>query len=111
MLTLEDQIYAGMVEALKIKPSQEEMARAGAHPTEKVDAYDLYLRGRNAMRSQQDVKALKVAIDFFDQAKQERPRFCAGLFGIADASMLMYHQNKDSFWSQKALAAAQQAQG
>jgi serine/threonine-protein kinase len=110
LLTLEDQIYAGMVEALKIKPSQEEMARAGAHPTEKVDAYDLYLRGRNAMRSQQDVKSLNTAIDFFDQAKQNDPAFALAYSGIADASMLMYHQNKDSFWSQKALAAAQQAQ-
>src|SRR6267378_3672884 len=47
LLTLEDQIYAGLVEALALKPTSEESARATPHPTENIEAYDLYLKGRS----------------------------------------------------------------
>ncbi len=41
VLALEDQIYATVASALELKPSDEEQARVGAHPTENVKAYDL----------------------------------------------------------------------
>jgi len=41
VLALEDQIYASVASALELKPSDEEQARVGAHPTENVKAYDL----------------------------------------------------------------------
>ena len=47
VLALEDQIYATVASALELKPTGEEQARVGAHPTENVKAYDLYLQGRN----------------------------------------------------------------
>src|SRR5712664_2691666 len=40
LLTLEDQIYAGLVEALALRPTSEESARATPHPTENIEAYD-----------------------------------------------------------------------
>src|SRR5713226_413735 len=55
LLTLEDQIYGGVVEALALKPTSEESARASSHPTENIEAYDLYLKGRDALRKQQDL--------------------------------------------------------
>jgi TolB-like protein len=45
LLTLQDQIYAGLVQALELRPSDEEMAKSGVHPTENANAYDLYLKG------------------------------------------------------------------
>ena len=51
VLALEDQIYGSVVTALALKPSNEELARSGAHPTEDVKAYDLYLQGRNILRN------------------------------------------------------------
>ncbi|HEV7444686.1 MAG TPA: serine/threonine-protein kinase, partial [Steroidobacteraceae bacterium] len=51
LLALEDQIYGRMVGALALKPSNEEQARTGAHPTENLKAYDLYLQGRNLLRN------------------------------------------------------------
>jgi serine/threonine-protein kinase len=110
LLTLEDQIYGSMIGALELKPTSDEMARAGAHPTEKVDAYDLYLRGQNAMRGQQDVKNVQAGIGLFEQALRIDPNFALAYTGIADASLIMYREKKESFWSQRALAAAQQAQ-
>ena len=110
LLTLEDQIYAGLVEALALKPTSEESARATPHPTENIEAYDLYLKGRSAMRGQQDVKNIQTAVGLYEQALKKDPNFALAYAGVAEASLVMYHENKDSFWSQKALAAAQQAE-
>jgi serine/threonine-protein kinase len=110
LLTLEDQIYAGLVEALALKPTNEESARATPHPTENIEAYDLYLKGRSAIRGQQDVKNIQSAIGYYEQALRKDPNFALAYAGVADASLIMYHEKKDSFWSQKALAAAQQAE-
>jgi serine/threonine-protein kinase len=110
LLTLEDQIYGGVVEALALKPTSEESARATPHPTENFEAYDLYLKGRSAMRGQQDVKNIQTAIDYYEQALKKDGSFALAYAGLADASLTMYHEKKDTFWSQKALGAAQQAQ-
>jgi eukaryotic-like serine/threonine-protein kinase len=110
LLTLEDQIYAQLVAALKLRPSQDELARSSSHPTENIEAYDLYLKGRNAMRGEQDVKNIETAIRFYEDALKRDSGFALAYAGIADASLLMYREKKDSFWAQKALAAAQQAQ-
>jgi serine/threonine protein kinase/tetratricopeptide (TPR) repeat protein len=109
LLTLEDQIYGGVVEALALKPSNEEMARAASHPTENIEAYDLYLKGRDALRGQQDLKNVQSAISLFEQALQKDRAFPLAYAGVADASLVMYRETKNGFWSAKALAAAQQA--
>jgi serine/threonine protein kinase/tetratricopeptide (TPR) repeat protein len=109
LLTLEDQIYGGVVEALALKPSNEESARAASHPTENIEAYDFYLKGRDALRKQQDLKNVQSAITLFEQAIQNDRAFPLAYAGIADASLVMYRETKNSFWSAKALAAAQQA--
>src|SRR5882672_565847 len=44
LLTIEDQIYTRLLDALETKPSNEEMAAASAHPTENVGAYNEYLK-------------------------------------------------------------------
>ncbi len=110
LLTLEDKIYSELVAALSLKPSTEEQARSSAHPTESTEAYDLYLKGRNAMRGEQDPKNIQAAITLFDQAVKKDPEFALAYAGIADAGLLIYNNTKDSFWTQKALGAAQQAE-
>jgi serine/threonine protein kinase/tetratricopeptide (TPR) repeat protein len=109
LLTLEDQIYGRLVDALALKPSNEEMARAASHPTENIEAYDLYLKGRDTLRGQQDLKNVQSAINLFEQALQKDHAFPLAYAGVADASLVMYRETKNSFWSAKALAAAQQA--
>jgi tetratricopeptide (TPR) repeat protein/class 3 adenylate cyclase len=110
LLSLEDRIYSKLVSALRLNPSDEETARAGQHPTENSAAYDLYLKGRNAMRSQQDPKNVEAAINYYNAALQKDPSFPLAYTGLADASLVMYNHKKDRFWIQKALDTAQQAQ-
>ncbi len=109
LFTLEDEIYNPLVSALNLNPTNEELAKAEARPTENVAAYDLYLRGRNALRGH-DAKSIQSALDFFDRALKDDRTFALAYTGIADASLRMYGVRKDSLWTQKALAAAQQAQ-
>lgn len=109
LFTLEDQIYNKLVAALNVNPTTEETAKAEARPTENVAAYDLYLRGRNALRNSQDPKNIQSALDYFEQALKKDSGFALAFTGISDASMRMFQDTKDGFWTQKALAAAQQA--
>jgi tetratricopeptide (TPR) repeat protein len=109
LLTIEDHIYAQLVDALALKPSNAELARATAHPTQNIEAYDSYLKGRNALRGEQDLKNVRSAIGFFEQALKKDSGFALAYAGVADASLIMYRETKDSFWSAKALGAAEQA--
>lgn len=110
LLTLEDQISSQLVTAMDLNATGEEVALSGAHPTDNVAAYDLYLRGRSALRGRQDVKNDQAAADLFGQAVQKDPKFALAYSGLADASLAIYISKKDAFWSARALSAAQQAQ-
>jgi tetratricopeptide (TPR) repeat protein/TolB-like protein len=110
LLTLEDNIYAQLVAALELKPSSSEIAALNSHPTENVEAYDLYLKGREDMRQEQDPKQVQAAIDLYQQALKKDPRFALAYAGLADASLSMYGHTSENFWSEKALRAAQQAE-
>jgi len=110
LFTIEDQIYNQLVGALNVNPSGEEIARAAARPTYNVVAYDLYLHGQNALKGHQ-AKDIQSALDYFNQAVAKDPSFALAYSGVADASLRMYGIKKDSFWTDKALAAAEQAKG
>jgi eukaryotic-like serine/threonine-protein kinase len=110
LLTLEDQIYSELLTALQLIPDNEERARAATRSTENIEAYDLYLKGRNALRSQLDASNLKAAITYFEKALTKDAGFALAYVGISEASLEMYRDNRDSLWAQKALAAGEQAQ-
>jgi tetratricopeptide (TPR) repeat protein len=109
LLTIEDHVYAQLVDALALKPSNDDLARAASHPTENIEAYDLYLRGRNAMGGQLKVGNVETAIGYFEGAIKKDPSFALAYTGLADASLRMYREKKDTAWADKALSASQQA--
>ena len=110
VLTLEDQIYGNVATALALKPTDEEQARLGAHPTENAKAYDLYLQGRNTLRNGHSQDALRQAVGLFEQAIDKDPNFALAYTGLADSSVRMYGETKEGIWAQKATLAAQQAE-
>jgi serine/threonine-protein kinase len=110
ILTLEDEMYGQMVTAMNLTLTTDELAAAAIKPTGNIEAYDLYLRGRNAMRGQQDVKNITAAIDFYQQALAKDSGFALAYTGLADANMAMYQEKKESIWAERAQGAAQQAQ-
>jgi|HubBroStandDraft_1064217.scaffolds.fasta_scaffold00081_48 eukaryotic-like serine/threonine-protein kinase len=110
VLALEDQIYGNVATALALKPTDEEQARVGAHPTENVKAYDLYLQGRNTLRNGHSQDAYKQAVGLFEQAIDKDSNFALAYTGLADSSLKMWGETKESIWAQKATLAAQQAE-
>jgi len=109
LLSIEDHISSQLVTALAVNPSNEEMAHAAERPTDNEQAYDLYLRGNKALRGPDPVRAAQTAVDYFQQSIKQDPSFALAYTGLADASLLMYRTNKNSFWSDKAVTAAQRA--
>ena len=109
LLTIEDQIYASLVQALELKPSSEEMAKSGVHPTENVNAYDLYLKGRDSLRGTQGARDIRSAVNFFESALRDDSTFALAYTGLADADLRLYKASKDSLYAEKAVAAAQKA--
>jgi serine/threonine protein kinase/tetratricopeptide (TPR) repeat protein len=109
LLTLEDQIYTSLVQALEVRPSDQEMAMGGVHPTENVKAYDLYLKGRDALRGTQGTRDLDSAIHLFENALREDPGFALAYTGLADADLRLYKSSKEPLYAEKAVAAAQKA--
>ena len=109
LLSLENQVYSQLVGAMGVNPSEQETARATQRPTDNFDAYDLYLKGKDAMRGRQNPRNVQAAINYYSEAIQKDPRFALAYAGMGYASLEMYNHNKDPFWVQKALKAAQQA--
>jgi eukaryotic-like serine/threonine-protein kinase len=110
LLSIEDQISVQLVTALDVRPSNEELARAAQRPTDNEDAYDLYLRGRQAYRGRDSIKGAQTAIDYYQKAIQKDQGFALAYTGLADASLYMYAEQKDGIWAEKALGAAQRAE-
>jgi len=110
LLTMEDQIYATLVTALDVKPTDEEVSRNGVHPTESTAAYDLYLKGRDALRGSQGSRDTESAIKLLEGALQQDPNFALAYAGLADANLTLYGDTKDTLYSERALVAANKAE-
>jgi eukaryotic-like serine/threonine-protein kinase len=109
LLTLEDRIFGALVSQLPVKLTNAETARTVTHPTENIDAYAAYLRGRRAMRGEQNVANVQAAIGAYKDALRQDPSFALAYAGIADSSLRMYRATKEPRWATDALSAAQQA--
>jgi hypothetical protein len=82
----------------------------GTSAAENMEAYDLYLRGREMLRNEKSSKEIETALHLYEDALKKDPRFALAYTGIGDASLEMYEKKKEPFWVNKALAAAKQAQ-
>ncbi len=109
LLTIEDQIFNKLADALEAKLTDKESAAIAAHPTENIEAYNLYLKGRNALGGNADQKTIQTAMDFFGKALQKDPNFALAYSGLADANLAMYRQKNDKHWSEQAVIQAKQA--
>src|SRR5207245_2675047 len=75
-------------------------------PAENVEAYELYLQGRDQMRAEHVDQALK----FYMKARQNDQSFALAYTGLADVSLAKYNQTKVRRRLDEALNAASKAQ-
>ncbi len=109
LLTIEDEIGTDVIHALDVKPTEAERDRTPGQPTQNIEAYDLYLKGRDLLKNRGNDKNTTAALELFEQACAKDPSFALAWTGVADASLKMYSLQHESFWAEKALAAARQA--
>ena len=104
LFTLEDEIYNPLRLAMNVTPTNDERANAGVHATENIAAYDLYLKGQNAMRGQQDLKNVDAAMNFYQDALKSDAGFALAYAGLSEAGVVMFGKNIPSR-AQKAIKA------
>ncbi len=108
---VQDEIARKIAEALRITLSPQEQAELAAKPTENLQAYDLYLRGKNYARrmTRQD---LEFALQMLENAVSLDPDFALAHAAIANVcAQTHYNYGRDPIWLQRAEAASQRAVG
>jgi serine/threonine protein kinase/tetratricopeptide (TPR) repeat protein/TolB-like protein len=104
---LQDEMFVGLVNALALKPTPTELARATSRSTNNLDAYFFYLRGNKVLRGMDSDP--QEALGFYEEALRKDPSFALAYIGVADSYLRLYRMKKSSLGAQKALAAAQRA--
>jgi non-specific serine/threonine protein kinase len=106
---VQDEIARKIAEALRVTLSPEEREELAAKPTENLQAYDLYLRGRAYARrlTRQD---LEFALQMFESAVSLDESFALAYAAIANVCA-EYHSNyeRQSSWLDRSREAAQKA--
>jgi serine/threonine protein kinase len=103
---VQDEIARKIAEALRITLSPQEQAALAAKPTENLQAYDLYLRGKSYLRrvTRQD---LEFALQMFEGAVAMDSDFALPYAGIANVcAQYHYHYQLAETWLARANAAA-----
>jgi len=106
---VQDEIARKIAEALRVTLSPQEQEELAARPTENLQAYDLYLRGKSYARrlTRQD---LEFALQMFENAVTLDPHFA--LAHAANAIFCaQYYANfqRDAAWAERARNAAEKA--
>jgi len=106
---VQDEIARKIAQALRITLSPQEQEALASKPTENLQAYDLYLRGKSYARrmTRQDSE---FALQMFENAVALDPSFAMAYAAIANASA-QYHQHfeRTPAWIERAKTASQRA--
>jgi len=106
---VQDEIAEKIAAALRITLSPQEQQALSAKPTENLQAYDLYLRGRNYARrvGRQD---LLFALQMYENAVALDPDFALAHAGLANVcAQYYYHFERQQQWIERAIAATHKA--
>ncbi|MGZ5426545.1 MAG: protein kinase domain-containing protein, partial [Thermoanaerobaculia bacterium] len=106
---VQDEIARKIAEALRVTLSPQEEAALAAKPTENLQAYDLYLRGKSYARrlTRQD---FEFALQMFQNAVALDPDFALAHAAIANVcAQTHYNYGRDPVWLERAKAASRKA--
>jgi serine/threonine protein kinase/tetratricopeptide (TPR) repeat protein len=106
---VQDEMARKIAEALRVTLSPQELEALADKPTENLQAYDLYLRGKRYARRQtrQDVE---FALQMFDNAVSLDPSFALAYASSANACAMYYSIfTRDQVWIERAREASGRA--
>ncbi len=109
ILSVQEEIARQITDNLRLKLSGEERTKLARHPTESIEAYQFYLKGRYFWN--QRGRGLLKAVDYFEQARAADPQYALAYAGLADSYSLLafygYLDPREAF--PKATTAAKRA--
>ncbi len=106
---VQDEIARKIAEALRVTLSPQELEALAVKPTENLQAYDLYLRGKRYAR-RQTRQDLEFALGMFENAVTIDPSFALAYAASANACAMFYcNYSRDALWVERARAASGKA--
>ena len=106
---VQDEIARKIAQALRIKLTTQEREALAAKPTENMQAYDHYLRGRSYAR-RQTRQDLEFALQMFNDAVTQDPDFALAHAAIANVCAQFFWQyDREPAWIDRARAASEKA--
>src|SRR4029077_20708940 len=106
---LQDEIARKIAEALRITLTRQEEEALAVKPTENLQAYDLYLRGKSYARRLQR-QDLEFALQMFENAVILDPNFALAYAAIANVcAQNHYNYGRDPVWMERAMKASETA--
>ena len=106
---VQDEIARKIAEALRITLTPQEQEELAAKPTDNLQAYDLYLKGKSYARrlTRQD---LEFALQMFENAVALDSNFALAYAAIANVcAQHHYNYGRDAIWMERAMAASERA--
>ena len=106
---VQDEMARRIAEALRVTLSPEELEALSVKPTESLQAYDLYLRGKRYAR-RQTRQDLEFALEMFENAVAIDPSFALAYAASANAcAMFFWTFSRDQKWVERAREASGKA--
>jgi serine/threonine protein kinase len=106
---VQDEIARKIAEALRITLSPQELEDLALKPTENLQAYDLYLRGKRYAR-RQTRQDLEFALQMFENAVAIDASFALAYAACANACAMFYcNYSRDAVWVERARNASGKA--
>jgi serine/threonine protein kinase/Flp pilus assembly protein TadD len=106
---VQDEIARKIAEALRVTLSPQELEALAIKPTENLQAYDLYLRGKRYAR-RQTRQDLEFALQMFESAVAMDPNFALAYAACANACAMFYcNYSRDVSWVERAREASGKA--
>ncbi len=109
VFAIESDIARRVAHALELRLTDEQRQAIEAVPAASLDAYELYLRGRQYQDARRKEET-EVAIDFYRRALAADPTYAPAAVGLADCFYRRaYEYGESSAWLDSAVAAASRA--
>ncbi len=106
---VQDEMARKIAEALRVTLSAEELEALAVKPTENLQAYDLYLRGKRYAR-RQTRQDLEFALQMFENGVAIDPNFALAYAACANACAMFYcNYSRDPVWVERARDASGKA--
>src|SRR5437764_7022502 len=108
IFAIQDEITHAIVEQLKVKLHPQEQKSIAQAPTDNIEAYTYYLKGRDFL-NRRSKRYLQLARQMFAKAVERDPMYARAYAGMADCDSYLYMTYHEKVAMEKVLATTDKA--